>query len=59
MIDFIMTNLNDLLIAVSSIVTGASAICAIAPNGKEDNVFAKIKKVLDVLALNVGNAKRA
>ncbi len=59
MIDFIMTNLNDLLIAVSSIVTGASAICAITPNGKEDNFFAKIKKILDVLALNVGNAKRA
>ncbi len=59
MIDFIMTNLNDLLIAVSSIVTGASAICALTPNGKKENVFSKMKKVLDVLALNVGNAKRA
>lgn len=57
--DFIMTNLNDLLIAISSIVTGASAICAIAPNGKKDNFFSKMKKVLDVLALNIGNAKRA
>ena len=46
MIDFIITNLNDLLIAVSSIVTGASAICAIVPNGKEDNFFNKMKKVL-------------
>lgn len=59
MIDFIITNLNDLLIAISSIVTGASAICAIVPNGKEDNVFSKIKKILDVFALNIGNAKRA
>ncbi len=59
MFDFIMTNLNDLLIAVTSIVTGASAICVLTPNKKDDSIMAKIQKTVNILALNFGHAKTA
>ena len=59
MFDFIITNLEDLFVAISSIIAGASALCALTPTTKDDSVVSKTKKVLDVLALNIGQAKRA
>lgn len=59
MFQFIITNLNDILIAISSIIAGASALTAMTPNKKDDGVLMKTKQFLDVLALNIGNAKRA
>lgn len=59
MFQFIITNLNDILIAISSIVAGASALTAVTPNKKDDGILMKVKQFLDVLALNIGNAKRA
>lgn len=58
MIHFIITNWNDILISISSIVAGASALVALTPNKKEDSILMKTKKLLDILALNIGNAKR-
>lgn len=54
---FIITYFNDILLALTSIVTGASAISAITPTQKDDAFWSKIKKVLNVCALNVGSAK--
>ena len=54
---FIITYFNEILVAITSIVTGASAICALTPNKKDDTIMAKIRKVLDIVALNVGQAK--
>lgn len=59
MFQFIITNLNDILIAISSIVAGASALTAVTPNKKDDGILMKVKQFLDILALNIGNAKRA
>lgn len=59
MIQFIITKWDEILIAISGIVAGASALAALTPTTKDDSVLAKIKKVLDVFALNVGNAKTA
>lgn len=59
MFQFIITNLNDILIAISSIVAGASALTAVTPNKKDDGILMKVKQFLDVLALNIGNAKHA
>ena len=55
--NFIMTYFNDILVAITSVVTAASAICALTPNKKDDTLVAKIRSVLDVMALNVGQAK--
>ncbi len=59
MFDFIIQNFNDMLIALSGIVTGASALAAMTPTQKDDGLLGKIKKILNLLALNVGHAKTA
>ena len=59
MFTFIVNHFTDFIIALTSIVTGASALTAITPGDKDDKVVSKIKNVLDICALNVGNAKTA
>ena len=59
MLDFIISSWNDILIAISSIISGASALSALTPTKKDDTVLFTIKKGIDILALNVGNAKPA
>lgn len=59
MIQFMIAHLNDILIALSSIVTGASALSALTPTKKDDAFWGFIKKILDIFALNIANAKRA
>lgn len=59
MLAFVMTYWDELLIAISGIISGASALAALTPTQKDDAVLAKVKKGLDVLALNVGYAKPA
>lgn len=36
----------------------ASAICAATPTPKDDDIWGKLYKVLEVVALNVGKAKK-
>ena len=57
MIQFIITKWDEILIAISGIVAGASALAALTPTTKDDSVLAKIKKVLDIFALNIRNVK--
>ncbi len=57
MLNFIINHFYDFITALTSIVTGASVLTAITPNVKDDKVVSKIKNVLDVCALNIGNAK--
>ena len=59
MLDFIMTHFDELLIAITSILTGASALAALTPTQKDDLILKYISRFLDFLALNVGHAKRA
>ena len=59
MLNFLISSWNDILIAISSIISGASVISALTPTKKDDNVVSKIKKGVDILALNIGNAKPA
>lgn len=59
MINFIMTHLNDLWVAISSVITGASVITALTPTQKDDTIVAQLKKLMNLLALNIGNAKTA
>ncbi len=59
MIAFLINYWDELLIAISSVISGASALAALTPTAKDDKLLAKVKKGLDILALNVGNAKPA
>lgn len=42
---------------VFAVISLASAIAALTPTPKEGTIFAKLYKVIDFLALNVGQAK--
>ncbi len=55
--NFIITHFDEILVAITSVVTAASAICALTPTPKDDTFVAKVRKYLDVLALNIGKAK--
>ncbi|MFN4355960.1 hypothetical protein [Parvibaculum sp.] len=44
--------------AALAVVGAASAIAAATPSRKDDEVMGKITRVIDILALNVGFAKR-
>lgn len=47
------------VVAITGLVTAASAIAALTPTKKDDKIFEVLKKVLNVLALNVKHAKPA
>ena len=55
--DFIMNNLEGIYVAISSIVTAASAICALWPSNSANRLCEKLRRFLEILALNVGQAK--
>jgi hypothetical protein len=54
---WITTHADQIIGALTSIVTGASAIAALTPTPKDDTFIGKIYKVIDFLALNIGKAK--
>jgi hypothetical protein len=56
-LNWIITNASSIIGVATAIVTAASAIAALTPTPKDDTWVAKIYKVVDWLALNVGKAK--
>ena len=56
-ITYLVSNANDILLALSAIVAAASAIAALTPTPTDDSLVAKAYKIVDWLALNVGKAK--
>ena len=56
-ITYLVSNANDILLALSAVVAAASAIAALTPTPTDDGFVAKAYKIIDWLALNVGKAK--
>lgn len=61
--DFLLTGLfsggfSEWIEAVLAIVGAASAVAAATPTKKDDSLVSTISRVVDLLALNVGYAKR-
>lgn len=50
-------NGDQIITALTAIVTGASALAALTPTPKDDSFLGKVYKVIDYLALNIGFAK--
>ena len=42
MLRFIMTNFDDILAAITSVIAGASALSALTPTKKDDSILNKI-----------------
>lgn len=55
---WIMENWESVLVAVTSVIAAASAIAALTPTPKDDAILSKIRGLIDLLALNVLNAKK-
>jgi hypothetical protein len=58
MLDYILTNKDQLLAVATSIVAAASAFCALTPTPADDSIVRKVYRVIEWLALNIGKAKK-
>lgn len=56
-ISYIVDNADKIIFAATSVVTAASAVAALTPSPKDDGIVLVIRKIINWLALNVGNAK--
>lgn len=55
--NYIAENWEHLLTIISGVVATAAAVAALTPNKSDNRVVAIVRKLVDLLALNVGNAK--
>jgi hypothetical protein len=46
------------LSAVTTVIAAASAVAALTPTPRDDKILGKLAKIVDLLALNIGYAKR-
>lgn len=58
MINFILQNGETILAVASGVVATASALAALTPTPVDDGIIRLLRRVVEVLALNVGNARR-
>ena len=56
--EWIVANWQGVLAAVTGVIAAASAIAALTPTPKDDAILSKIRGLIDLLALNVLNAKK-
>lgn len=52
MVDYVISNWEQIVVVALAVVGAASAIAKLTPTQTDDKIIAKIKKVLDTLALN-------
>ncbi|MCF4166462.1 hypothetical protein L2U69_12480 [Zavarzinia compransoris] len=57
MIDYIVRNGDALLSVATTVVAAASAIAALTPSPKDDGIVRVLRRLIELLALNVGNAR--
>ena len=53
-----METISDIANIATAVISVASIIAAVTPTPKDDVWIAKLYKVLDVLAINIGKAKQ-
>lgn len=57
-INYLITNHQQILSAATAVVAACSAIAALTPTPIDDGWVKKLYKVIDFLALNIGRAKQ-
>jgi len=53
-----MGMIGEWLGIITSVVCAASIICALTPTPKDDAMIGKLYKLIEMLALNIGKAKK-
>lgn len=53
-----MGMIGEWLGIITGVVCGASIICALTPSPADDAMIGKLYKILEMLALNIGKAKK-
>lgn len=56
-VSWVMENFGALIGILTALVAAASAIAAVTPTPRDDEIVGKLYKIIDALALNVGKAK--
>ena len=56
-LSWISANIETVIAIVTAVVTLASLVASVTPTPKDNAVIAKLYKVIDLLALNIGHAK--
>ncbi|HAU28974.1 MAG TPA: hypothetical protein DCW68_02550 [Rhodospirillaceae bacterium] len=59
MFNFMVEHTDELIQIITGIVTVASLVAALTPTPQDDSIMAKIRKLVDFLALNIANAKKS
>ena len=55
--DYVQENWEQILAIVTGVVAASSAVAMLTPNATDNKIMGAIRKLVDLLALNVGNAK--
>jgi len=58
MVSYIQEHIDELVAIATGIVTVASMVAALTPTPADDGIVARMRKLVDLLALNVGHAKK-
>jgi len=58
MIEFIANNGEHLLALAAGLVAVASALAALTPTPRDDGIVLALRRLIDLIALNVGQARR-
>ncbi len=57
--EWITQNVPSVIDIIAKVIAAAAAVAALTSTPKDDSILASIRKVIDMLALNWGNAKNA
>ena len=54
-----METITDIITVVTSVVCVASIVCSLTDTPKDDALIARLYKILEIAALNIGKAKQS
>ncbi len=57
LLERLLANTDAIWLAVTTTIAAAAAIAALTPSPKDDSLVGKLRKLIDFLGLNWGNAK--
>ena len=55
--EYLQANWQEILTIVTGVIAAASGVAMLTPNNSDNKIIGAIRKLVDLLALNLGNAK--